>query len=422
MKNLFAIKGTVMYTKSPTEFSVYKNAYLVCQDGKVAGIFDTLPDNFKNIDVSDFGDRLIIPGMSDIHLHAPQYANRGLGLDMELLPWLETYTFPEEAKYKDLEYAKTAYERFADDLEKTTTTRVCAFATIHLPATDLLMKILSERGIKGYVGKVNMDRNSPDILIESTAKSIEDTERFVVQCNDKYPGISPIITPRFTPSCTDDLMAGLGEIAEKYNLPVQSHLSENPSEIKWVSELCPDTECYGQSYEKYGMFGKDRPTVMAHCVHPTDLEFDMLVNNGVYIAHCPTSNTNLSSGIAPVRKYLYSGAKVGLGTDISGGHDISMLRVISEAIAVSKLRFSIVDKDDKPLSISEAFYLATKGGGELFGKVGSFESGYEFDAVVIDDESLGIENLTAEQRIARVIYLSDSRNIYKKYIGGKSVL
>ena len=196
---------------------------------------------------------------------------------------------------------------------------------------------------------------------------------------------------------------------------MQSHLSENFGEIQWVHELCPDTRFYGEAYDKYGMFGKRCPTVMAHCVHSTEEEIQLIKKNQVFIAHCPESNTNLSSGVAPVRKYLDLGIKVGLGSDVAAGSSLSMFKAMTMAIQCSKLRWRLSDQELTPLKVEEVFYMATRGGGEFFGKVGAFEKGYEFDAVVIDDSNLRHpQELGIKDRLERMIYLADDRNVIAK--------
>lgn len=235
----FVIKGDVCYSVNPQEVSCTQDGYLVCIGGKSAGVFVELQQSYADPPLIDCTGQLVVPGMSDIHVHAPQYAFRGLGMDLELLDWLNTHTFPEEAKYADLAYAGDAYEIFADDLRHSATTRAVVFGTLHVPATELLMDDLEATGLVTYVGKVNMDRNSPDNLAEGSEESAEATRRWVADVAGRYERTHPIITPRFTPSVTDGLMAELADIAHQNDLPVQSHLSENLSEIGWVKELCP---------------------------------------------------------------------------------------------------------------------------------------------------------------------------------------
>lgn len=422
MNNTFALKGNIIYSQDKNTLVCAEKSYLICEGGAVCGVFAQLPDQYKGVAVTDYGEKLIIPGLTDMHVHAPQYTYRSLGMDLELLPWLNTYAFPEEAKYAEEAYAQKAYGRFAAALHRGATTRAGIFATLHTPATRILMDLVEKTGIKAYIGKVNMDRNSPDDLRETTEESAQATERWVCACRDTYSNIKPILTPRFIPSCTDELMQKLGELQRKYNLPMQSHLSENRSEVTWVGELHPDTKCYGEAYEKYGMFGLDCPTIMAHCVHPNEAELELMNKNGVYIAHCPQSNMNLSSGVAPVRTYLDRGMNVGLGSDVAGGADLSIFKAMTDAIRSSKMRWALLDNSLAPLTVPEAFYMATKGGGSFWGKVGSFEPGYEFDAVVLDDSAIdGWEEFSALQRLERFIYLSDDRDVRDKYVAGVKV-
>ncbi|WP_372450510.1 amidohydrolase family protein [Clostridium chauvoei] len=178
-----------------------------------------------------------MPGFIDLHFDAPQFANLGLGLDKELIPWLKNYAFPEEAKFKDVNYAKNIYINVIKEIWKQGTTRVVLFSSLHKEGTRVLFDLLIKSGLGAYVGKVNMDRNSPEYLIEDTNQSISDTEDIIKEYIDKSDLVKPIITPRFVPSCTPELMKKLGELSEKYDLLIQSHLSENHLEIEWIKEL-----------------------------------------------------------------------------------------------------------------------------------------------------------------------------------------
>jgi len=413
------LKGDIVFTPSMDEFKIYKDSYLVSENGKIVGIFEKLDEKYKDYTLKDYTGKMIIPGFVDIHLHAPQFPNRGMGYDKELLPWLQSYTFPEEAKYKDIKYAERVYRDFVKELWKNGTTSAVIYGTIHKESTKLLMDLLIESGIRAYVGKVNMDRNSIPNLTEDTERSLRETEELILEYKDKSPLVKPIITPRFVPTCSDALLEGLGKLALKYDVPVQSHLSENTDEVKWVSELHPDAKNYASVYDKFNLFGQRR-TIMAHCIHNTDEEIDLMAKNGVYAAHCVHSNFNLSSGIMPVRKFLDKKVPVGLGSDISGGHEISIPKVMAASIQASKMKWLETDKKLKPLTLLEVFYLATKGGGSFFGKVGSFEKGYEMDCLIIDDSNLGIyRELTVEERLEKFIYLGDDRNIVDRYVAGK---
>ena len=431
MNGSFVIKGNVCQTKNPKELDLYKKAFLVCENGISKGVFNVLPAEYNNLPIYDYGDALIFPGMVDMHVHAPQFAFRGTSMDLELMDWLNRYTFPEEEKYEDLEYAKKAYGMFVDSLKNSATTRSVIFATRHRYATELLMELMEESGLISYVGKVNMDREASDNLTEQNADvSAYTTFGWINAVKDKFTRTKPILTPRFIPCCTDKLMEELREIQMAYGIPVQSHLSESKGEIDFVKFLRPENDFYGDSYNEYDLFGKnddintDVKTVMAHCVWSTDEEVELMRKNGVFVAHCPASNMNLTSGIAPIRKYLDLGLNIGLGSDIAGGHSLSIFRAITDAIQVSKMYFRMLDETYKPLIFSEAFYLATKGGGSFFGKVGSFEEGYEFDAVIMDDAILTHpQDLNLAERIERAVYLGlDEKSIIAKYVAGRKIL
>lgn len=413
-------KGNILFTKQSDRFEVIPNGYIAVENGCVTAVYDSLPDEMRAAELVDFGDKLIIPAMNDLHVHAPQYRNMGMAMDMELLPWLNTYTFPEESKYADTAYARKMYSRFVKHLWKVGTMRTVAFASIHKPATELLLDMFDKSGMGAMVGKVNMNRNSPDTLTETVEQAIADDTALIERWGDKQRLVQFILTPRFVPSCTPEMLTEVGKLAKKYQMPVQSHLSENKGEIAWVKELEPESTCYGDAYNRYGLFGQT-PTLMAHCCYTDGEELALMRRQGVIVVHCPHSNSDLGSGKAPIRKFLQNGIRVALGSDISGGHDISMFRVMVHAIQISKLHYAESDKQTPFLTLPEAFYLATKSGGSFFGRVGSFEPGYEFDALVIDDSALNFDNYTLVERLERFIYTGDDRQIAARYVRGNEI-
>lgn len=421
----FIVKGDFVCCKNQTELITQKDGYLVCEDGISKGLFEEIPEQYKNLEVYDYTGKLILPGMIDLHIHAPQYAFRGMHMDEELLDWLKKYTFVEEAKYADLEYAKHAYQIFADEIKKSATTRISIFATMHREATLLLMDEMEKTGLISYVGKVNMDRDAPEnILDESAELSAYNTFGWINESLKKYQRTKPILTPRFIPSCSNQLLGELKEITHTYeDVPIQSHLSENPGEVELVHTLMPDSEFYGEGYARFDLFGKHTKTVMAHCIYSVEKEIELMKENGVYVAHCPSSNMNLCSGIAPIRKYLDLGMHVGLGSDVAAGESESIFGEIQKAIAVSKLYQRYIDETAKPLTFCEALYLATLSGGSFFGKVGSFEEGYEFDAIVLDDEmERHPQSLSLEERAERSVYLRmDKNRILRKFVAGRKI-
>jgi guanine deaminase len=266
-----------------------------------------------------------------------------------------------------------------------------------------------------------MDRNAPAPLCELNAsQAAADCDAWLSQSTERFTFVRPMVTPRFIPSCSDDLMAQLAALAVRYGAPLQSHLSENRDEIDWVRDLCPETQSYADAYDRFGMLTPR--TVMAHVVYPEDAEIDLLAKRGVTVAHCPASNVNLRSGIAPVRKMLGAGVRVGLGTDVAGGQTIDMFRAITDAVQASKLYWRLVDGNSPPLTLAEAFYMATAGGGAFFGKVGTFHAGFELDALVVDDSGLPHpQPLTVRERLERALYLSGDCAIVRKYVAGEPI-
>ena len=413
-------KAHILFTKEKDRFEVLENGYVaVDAEGRVIGVANEVES--EDVEIIDFGDRLLIPAMNDLHVHAPQYRNQGIAMDLELLPWLQNYTFPEEMKYADLGYAERMYRRFVHDLWRFGTMRACVFATIHTESTRLLMRLFQEAGMGALVGKVAMNRNCPEGLMESVENMVEGYESLMKTENAQhsFPLVRPIITPRFIPSCTPEMLRACGELAAKYQLPVQSHLSENKDEIALVRTLEKESSCYGDAYNRYGLFGQT-PTVMAHCVWTEGEELELMKRNDVMVAHCPTSNLNVASGMAPIRRFLNEGLRVGLGSDISGGHDLNIFRTMVYAIQVSKMHYQ--QHHEQPfLALSEAFWMATKSAGSFFGRVGSFEPGYEFDALVINDQDLNHDDYALLERLERIIYLGDDRHIEHRFCRGKEI-
>ena len=420
----FVLKGEVCFSLDEKTVQTFHRGHVVCDKGKCLGVFRELPEKYADFPVIDYEDRLILPGMTDLHVHAPQYTFRGLGLDLELLQWLNIHTFPEEEKYADPEYAKQAYSYFVEDLKESFTTRAVVFATIHKDSTIVLMDQLEKSGIVTYVGRVNMDRNSTQLLQEEGAEeSLRCTREWLDAVEGRFRNTYPILTPRFIPSCSDELMLGLSSLAGERGLCMQSHLSENRDEVEWVRELVPGAKGYGNAYEGFGTLGSaERPTIMAHCVYSGPDEISILKKYGTYVAHCPDSNMNLSSGIAPVRKFLEAGLKVGLGTDMAAGSSLSLLKTMLCAIQSSKMYECLIDASATALTFEEVFYLATVGGGQFFGKAGTFREGYEFDALVIDDSRIrSTRTLTIRERVERLVYQDLDCRLCEKFVRGNRV-
>ncbi|GMQ59985.1 amidohydrolase family protein [Vallitalea sediminicola] len=421
MTNIKALKGHIIYTEVKDKFEIHENSYIVIDDKKIVGIYKELPDIYKDIAVIDYGyNSIIIPAFIDLHIHAPQYLQMGIGLDLELIEWLEQYTFKYEALFSDVNYAKKLYPRFVNALYREGTLRSCIFATIHNESTKVLIDELKKKKLSAYVGKVNMNQNAPENLLQSTECSIEETKAFIDDNDNDENLIKPIITPRFAPCCTSELLEELGELSTQKQVPVQTHLSENRREVEWVKSLFPDSKNYSDIYKKHHLYGNQK-TILAHSIYLTDEEIDMArEDKNIYLVHCPNSNSNLSSGIMPVTYFLDKGINIGLGTDIGAGNKISMKDMITSAIQYSKIRH-VYNEGERILSLPEAFYLATKMNGSFFGKIGSFEEDYYFDALIIKDPDPLISCLSPLERLQRFLYCGDSSSIVERYLEGEII-
>ncbi len=413
---LTALKGNILEALSPDILGVHPNSYLVLEDGRVVGIYTLLPKSMAEAEVTDFREALVLQSFADMHLHGPQYEFAGIGMDRPLLQWLETYAFPTEARYADPAYARERYHTLAQDLIQNGTTRVAMFSSLHTDTTLILMEELEKAGVTGYVGKVNMDRNAPPYLCETTEESEKETLRWLEECK-RFTYVKPILTPRFAPSCTDRLLEFLGKLKAERDLPVQSHLSENTGEIALVAQLFPDCPQYWEVYDKYGLF--DKKTLMAHCVHSDARERTAMKRRGVHPVHCASSNNALMSGISPVAQMLREGQAVCLGSDVAGGTTLSMLRTMANSISASKDRGSMAQDSDQEVSIEQAYYMATSAGQSFLGRGIGFAEGEPLHAIVLDDTTLPkFPNITLRERLLRAVYRLDDRHIRAVYSEG----
>lgn len=415
------LKGHIVHAPALGELEIVENGYLVLADGVIAGIYPQLPIEHADGVVHDYGDKLILQSFADMHLHAPQYPMLGMGMDLPLLDWLNTYTFDVESRFADTDFARKVYARLARELITNGTTRVCMFSSLHTDATWVLMEELEKAGVTGYVGKVNMDRNGKEgVYQETTEESVAETVRWLDGCHFEH--VKPILTPRFTPSCTDELMTALSRIKAEHGLYVQSHISENLAEIAWVRELHPDCERYWESYDKFGLWGDH--TVMAHCVHSDETERRAMREHNVLAVHCGDSNINVSSGICPVRQLLNEGVWVALGSDIAGGAQLPMYRVITTSIRSSKVRQIMDDWKTPFLTVPEGYYLGTTAGHKYFGGGNGFAVGDALHAVVVDDSDfpMPVRPLSLNERFERAIYMMEQRSIVSVWSEGRCVV
>ncbi|TVY40427.1 putative guanine deaminase, partial [Lachnellula occidentalis] len=313
--------------------------------------------------------QFFFPGFIDTHIHASQFPNAGIFGKTTLLDWLNTYTFPMEASLSSLPKARQVYTRCIQRTLSHGTTTASYYATTAVASTNLLADICLSLGQRAFIGRCCMDTTlSPSYYRDaSPASALADTRATIAHCASIDPSralITPILTPRFAPSCSSELMHGLGALHRETNLPIQTHVSENTSEIALVAEMFPASRHYTGVYDDHGLLTEK--TVLAHAVHLGEDEVQLIVARKAKISHCPASNSAITSGTARVRWLLDRGVEVGLGTDMSGGYSPSILEAVRQASLVS--RHVAMGGDEKAkLSIEEVLYLGTKGGARVLG-------------------------------------------------------
>jgi guanine deaminase len=386
-------------------------------------------------------DEMVVNKIIDTHIHASQYPNAGVFGKSTLLDWLNTYTFPMESSFSDLDRAARIYNRVVARTLSHGTTTACYYATIHVPATNLLADICQSRGQRAFVGRVCMDSMSmsPDYYRdESTTTAIQDTEsciNHVRQIDPHFDLITPIITPRFAPSCSKETLSALGKLHHETQVPCQTHISENKAECALVAELFPESESYAQVYDSASLLTSKM--ILAHAVHLTPEETTLIKNRDAKISHCPASNTALTSGTAKIRTLLNAGLTIGLGTDVSGGYTSSILAEAREALFVSR-HVAMTEGDEAKLSVEESLYLATRGGAKVVGlgdRIGGFEVGMDWDAQMVGlagvGEGIGLDQRagpveifgaeTWEEKVAKWVYTGDDRNTVAVWVKGRLV-
>ena len=411
--------ANIVYSKNQTELAVHNDSYLGVQGGKVAGIWEELPAEYEGLPVTECGSGVLIPAFSDLHVHAPQYLNRGLNMDLLLADWLSQLTFPMEARFADPDFAKAVYDAFVDDMIANGTMHACVFGTIHRQATSYLLEQMDRRGMKGYVGKVNMDCSAPENLLETPEESLHETEAFLeAYSRNRYT--RPILTPRFAPTCSAKLIRGLGKLGRKYGAGLQTHLVESRWEAEQAKLLFPDCSCDTEIYENAGLLDNG-PVIGAHFIFPSAEDEQIMLRHEGYIVHCPDATVNVIAGITPAGRLLDAGMKVTLGSDISGGHHIGVYTQIGRAVQLSKLREFYEPEDNCTLSFAEAFYMATRQSGTLFGKVGVLEPGYDFDALLIDGLDDAARPLSPAEIVERFCYIGNSANIKMRWLSGRRI-
>jgi guanine deaminase len=381
----------------------------------------------------------LLPGFVDLHVHAPQWPQLGLALDLPLEEWLQTSTFPLEARYADTAFAEATYQSLVAGLLANGTTTAVYFATIHLAATQKLADICLGRGQRALIGRVAMDNpdQCPDIYRDPSAATAEAETRSFIDYARALEGnesglILPVITPRFIPSCTDELLTGLGRLARETGCHVQTHCSESDWEHGYVLDRCGVTDT--EALERFGLL--TRHTILAHGNFIAGPDVDKILNAGAGVAHCPLSNVYFSDAVFPLQRLLTRGVHIGLGTDIAGGASPSILENARHAVIASRSLESGVDptvkradrrSPDSRIDAVTAFWLATAGGGiALDLPIGLFREGHQFDALVLDTR-VSSSNLrihaaaNAEEILQKIIYHGARANIHEVWVANKRV-
>ncbi|AMH17717.2 guanine deaminase [Hafnia paralvei] len=374
----------------------------------------------EGIRVRDYSGKMIVPGFIDTHIHYPQSEMVG-AYGEQLLEWLNKHTFPAERRYNDIEYAREMSAFFIKQLLRNGTTTALVFGTVHPESVDALFEAAHNINMCMIAGKVMMDRNAPDYLLDTAETSYTQSKALIERWH-RNGRLLYAITPRFAPTSTPEQLAMAQRLREEYpDTYLHTHLCENKDEIAWVKSLYPDRKNYLDVYHHYGLTGKN--SVFAHCVHLEEQEWDCLRDSGSSIAFCPTSNLYLGSGLFNLKKAWHKQIKVGMGTDIGAGTTFNMLQTLNEAYKVMQLQ-------GWRMSAYEAFYLATLGGAKALGLddiIGNFNVGKEADFVVLEPTATPLQQLrydnsvTLMDKLFVMMTLGDDRSIYRTYVDGQLV-
>ena len=398
----------------------YDDGYLAIDGDRITGVGDWRNVPRQSSNLTQLGrDVLITPGFVDTHLHAPQLEMIG-SYGGDLLEWLNRYTFPTEAKFSDPKHAEMVARVFFEELLRNGTLCALIFSTIHYRATDIFFAEAERRGFRAIIGKTMMDRNAPEALLETPRQSFEESHALLQKWH-KRGLLRYAITPRFAPTSTPELLEAAGQLKREFpDAYVHSHISENRNEVQWVHDLFPEAE-YADVYDRYGLLGER--TVLAHGVHLSEEELELLARRGTRVAHCPNSNLFLGSGLFRLHHTLDAGVVVGLGTDIGAGTTPSMFTTMSDAYKVQQVQ-------GVSLTPFHLWYLASLGGARALsmdGESGSLEAGKSADFLLLDLKSTPLVALRSERAssiedlLAGLIFTGDDRVVRECWIAGQMV-
>jgi len=396
---------------------------VLIEHGRISatGPADTLRAAHPDAPVTDYGDALISAGFIDAHAHYPQTAIIA-SWGKRLIDWLNSYTFPEEIRFADPDYAARIAARYFDLTLANGTTTVCSYATIHPESVDAYFTEARRRGLRSIAGKTCMDRNAPPAL-QDTAQSAYDDSKALLEKWHGVDRLSYAITPRFSPTSTPDQLAALGGLwAEHPECLMQTHLSEQTEEIAWVRRLFPEARDYLDTYETHGLLGPGG--LYGHAIHLTDRERARLADVDASLIHCPTSNTFIGSGLFDMAGLTAAGQRIGLATDTGGGSSFSMLRTMAAAYEVGQLNGSA-------LHPAQLFWLATAGSARALrmdDRIGNLAPGMEADLIVLDlgsTPAIAQASARAEtiwQALFPTIMMGDDRATRAVWINGAPVV
>lgn len=427
--NTVAIRASILhfvadpYTEQEQAYEYWEDGILWVENGyvKVVGATETLVKQLPNsLDLQHYPDALLIPGFVDTHIHYPQ-TEMIAAYGKQLLDWLNTYTFQVEQKFADKNYAKQVASFFLQELIRQGTTTALVFGTVHPESVDAFFEEVQELGLRMIAGKVLMDRNSPEALQDTVESAYQDSKVLI----ERWHGVDRLqyaVTPRFAPTSTPEQLQVAGQLLQEYpDVYMHTHLSENQDEVCWVAELFPEADNYLDVYQRAGLMGKR--SVFAHGIHLSDQECECLAKHDAAIAHCPSSNQFLGSGLINLPKLQQHQIKVGLGTDVGGGSSFSILKTMASAYEVQQLNGHSLDP-------FQNLYLATLGGAkalDLDDKIGNFVIGKEADFLVLNPKAtplLAFRNQHCKnlfERLFMLQMLGDDRCVQQVYSMGQQL-
>jgi len=383
---LRAVRGSILhFTDDPGDgdsaaYEYFEDGLLIVQDGRVSKVGEArelLRGAPADLVVDDCTGRLIVPGFVDAHVHFVQ-TDIVAAYGRRLLEWLEQYTFPAERAFADAQHASEVAEFFLDELLRNGTTTALIMGSVHAASVNAIFAAGAARRMRLIAGKVMMDRNCPEYLRDTPASSYADSKTLIERWHG-HGRLGYAITPRFAPTSSPEQLEVAGSLAREHpDVCVHTHVAENEEEVAWVRTLFPASRSYLDVYDRAGLLRA--PAVLAHGIWLDDEDRARLAATGAALAHCPTCNLAMGSGLFDLARTSATGVRVALGTDIGGGTSFGMLRVMQEAYKIAQLR-------GHSLSPLRAFYLATLGGARALGldaRIGNFLPGREADFVVLD--------------------------------------